>query len=200
MNKWYILRTASNCEFKVHIELDKCDISVFTPCEFKAQRVNQYCAKKNAPKMAVPYPLYRSYVFAKVPFFHPILSELKNMKLVYGFLGRDGNPFIVSQDEIDVMDAKCDFNQFDVRLHAKREQVEGAEAYMRTGLEFKVGDLVQFEKGFHSQMQLEVLSFERQDTAARVLVRGLFKDTEQTIPITDLILLETQVKKEPKAA
>ena len=182
---WHIIKSAPLAEIKVHDALFSVGISVFTPCEITAK------TSANKKPIASVKPLLQGYMFAKVPMNHPTLLDLHGRRMVYWFLGANHEPYVVTQGEIDSMDKATGYAQYDPRKHSEKHRAGVPEAYMTKGLEFKIDDYVQFERGIHDAIPLRVMGFSNGNTDAKVMGSFMGRKIEQTIPISELVLLRT---------
>jgi len=194
---WIILRVSSTKTLKAADTLAGVGRAFYVPVRAKAQHLNGYGAKKQADRKKVYYPAIPQYIFARIEPNHPALKYLEKRGMVYGYLhSEEGEAVVIPQRQMDNMREQArykGYRGYDPDRHKEKPDAgDGPRKHMKAGYEFDMGDYVTLERGV-TPSPLKVMSFEKQDSHAKISFMAFGKEMFSTLPVEDLILWEGEI-------
>ncbi len=131
---WFLVRVPSGKELAAERILDDDGQIVFVPVETRFRRVNRYAKKKRELR----FPLVPGYLLVGfLPDRHR-WADLFRFRLVTGVVGHDGNPLRIPFREVRRL----------LQRHCAGEFLAPSmQQFMRSGMEFSVGDKVEVLDG-----------------------------------------------------
>ncbi len=170
--KWYVIHTYSGYEALVKDGLEKLIVNnnlQDTIFEIQIPMEDTIEERANGKKKVVQRKKLPCYVFVKMIYNNDLWFLITNTRGVTGFVGPQGRPLPLTDDEVRRM-----------RLESKVEKIDFAE-----------GDMVQIVSGPLATLMGEILSLNVANQKARVKVSMFGRETEVEFNFVELSKLDT---------
>ena len=166
---WYVVHTRSGYEAIVKAGLEKLiENSNLGDTIFEIQiPMEQTIEEKNGKKKVVLRKRFPCYVFLKMIYKNDLWFVITNTRGVTGFVGPQGRPMALTEDEVQRM-----------RLENKVEKVD-----------FQVGDMVRIVSGALDSFIGEIEELNMSNQKAKVKVSVFGRDTVVDMDFVELIRL-----------